>query len=171
MAVFKNRPDEWSRLDWNILQHGAISLYFRHQLLLADTEWLKDHGYHVYGFDCSRWISEEVVHADISKVLNFPDQYGRNMNAFNDHLAELDVPESGGCALRFLMYDLFAARLPTAAQILLDIIEVNSRRFLLTGRRLLALVQSDDPRIRFEPVGACAVMWNYKERLEASRGL
>ena len=71
----------------------------------------------------------------------------------------------------FRRYDSFARSQPQLAQTILDSIETSSRRFLLTGRRLLALVQSDDPRIRFERVGAVPVTWNPREWLDSDRGL
>jgi hypothetical protein len=39
----------------------------------------------------------------------------------------------------------------------------------LIGRRLMCLVQSDDPRITFPPVGATGVGWNEAEWLDAKR--
>jgi hypothetical protein len=36
-------------------------------------------------------------------------------------------------------------------------------------RRFFALIHSNDPDIRFEPVGATAVMWNSEERMGSSR--
>ena len=54
---------------------------------------------------------------------------------------------------------------------ILDVIETTSRGFLLTGRKLLALVQSDDPRIAFERVGARPVNWNPQEWLPSDRGV
>jgi len=40
---------------------------------------------------------------------------------------------------------------------------------MLTGHRILALVQTDDPDLRFDPVGAASVVWNDAEWLNASR--
>jgi hypothetical protein len=68
-------------------------------------------------------------------------------------------------------FDAFAQHDPRFAHTLLDSIESTSRRFLLVERRLLALVQSDDPRIRFERIGAAPVNWNPREWLDADRGL
>jgi hypothetical protein len=42
---------------------------------------------------------------------------------------------------------------------------------LLLGQRLLALIQSDDPRIRFERIGAVPVNWNPREWQDSDRGL
>jgi hypothetical protein len=45
----------------------------------------------------------------------------------------------------------------------------HSRTAALFGRRLMCLVQSDDPHIRFEPVGATPVAWNDAEWLNSKR--
>lgn len=50
-----------------------------------------------------------------------------------------------------------------AARILLDIIADRARQAAVPGRRLIGLVHSNDPQIRFEPVGAMPVMWNSDE--------
>jgi len=62
-------------------------------------------------------------------------------------------------------------RIPAVAWHVLDIVEVNSRRFSLFGRRLIALVQSDDPSLSFDPVGARPVVWNPREMFAWWRGL
>lgn len=51
----------------------------------------------------------------------------------------------------------------------LDIVADRARGAALFGHRIMALVQSDDPDIAFEPVGAMAVMWNAAEALDSSR--
>jgi hypothetical protein len=75
----------------------------------------------------------------------------------------------GGVVLELRHFDAFARAEPRFAHTILDSIESTSRRFLVTGRRLLALVQSDDPRIRFERVGAMPVNWNPREWLDSDR--
>ena len=171
MAAFTGDPDETTRLDWRILQNGAICLYFQRHILDEDVAWLREHGYEVHEFDCAQWTSESEFHADVSRELGFPAWYGRNLDAFNDSLSDLVVPDAGGVALVLGRFDLFTQRLPNVAWHVLDIVEVNSRRFLLFGRRLVALVQSDDPAISFDPVGARPVMWNPREWLARRRGL
>src|SRR5687767_14438090 len=105
-------------------------------------------------------MSEADFHTDVSKALGFPDFYGRNLDAFSDSLSDIVIPDEGGTALILYRYDLFAERLPDVAWHVLDIIEINSRRFLLFGKPLIALIQSDDPSISIAPVGARSVMWN-----------
>jgi hypothetical protein len=107
----------------------------------------------------------------VSRALSFPAYYGKNLASWIDCVAELPVPDESGTALVFRRYDAFAKTQPQLAQTILDSLEMTSRRFLLTGRRLLALVQSDDPRIRFERVGAMPVTWNPREWLDTDRGI
>ena len=171
MTVFRNEPEDFDRLDFTLLQNGAVTLYFRPQVLAADVEWLKDHGYRVDSFNCSASIGESEMHGELSSRLEFPGYYGRNLNALNDCISDLEVPDEGGRVLVFNKYDSFAATLPHVALSVLDIMEDNSRQLLLFGKRLIILVQSDDPAISFERVGGRAVMWNSGESLNSSRGL
>jgi RNAse (barnase) inhibitor barstar len=171
MAIFRNEPEEFQRLDWMLLQDGAVTLYFRQQVLAEDVEWLKRHGYLVDSFECSSWIDESEMHEALSRGLEFPDYYGRNLNALNDCIGDIEIPDAGGRVLVFNQYDLFAARFPDVAWSILDIMETNSHRLLLFGLRLIVLAQSDDPKISFAPVGGRPVTWNTREWLDTSRNL
>lgn len=174
MGFFKrkqHRPEEPARLDWQLMERGAIALYHKPQVLAHDAAWLRQQGYRVLELEAAAWNEPADFHADAQRVLAFPPHYSRNLMGWVDCLAELDVPDEGGVAIQFRQFDRFAAAQPQLAQTILDSIESTSRRFLLTGRRLIALVQSDDPRIRFERVGALPVTWNPREWSEADRGL
>ena len=46
MAIFRNDED-LQRLDWELLQNGAVTLYVRPEVLAEDIEWLKRHDYRV----------------------------------------------------------------------------------------------------------------------------
>lgn len=167
-ASFINRR----RLDYDLLRNGAVNLYFSQNILAEDIAWLNSHGYRIYVLNAASWLSEDDFHRDASNVLGFPGYYGKNLNAFNDCLSEIEVPDSdGGCAIQFLGFDKLAGLHPGLAHAILDILETTSRRFLLTGQRLIALVQSDDPLISFEHLGCLAATWNPKEWLNKNRGL
>src|ERR1044072_5062261 len=152
-------------------QDGAVPLYFRPEFLAEDAVWLKAHLYRLDEFDCSSWDSVEAMHEAVAKGLEFPDYYGRNLDGLNDCLRDIEIPEASGRVIVFHRYDLFASKFPRESYHLLDIIETNSRLHLLLGRRLLALVQSDDPTISFDSVGAHPVSWNRREWLNKRRGL
>ena len=174
MAFFKRKekaPAEVERLDWRLLERGAVALYYKSNVLSQDLAWFRQQAYVIHELDAASWASPADFHADVQRVLKFPSYYGRNLASWVDCVAEIEVPDESGMALVFRHYDAFAKAHPQLAQTILDSLETTSRRFLLTGRRLLALVQSDDPRIRFERVGAMPVTWNPREWLDSDRGL
>lgn len=172
MVFFKRKekaPTEPERLDWRLLERGAIALYYKSSILSADLGWLRQAKYVVHEMNGAGWDTPAAFHTDAQRSLGFPDYYAKNLASWVDCLAELPVPDEGGTALVFRRYDAFAKAQPQLAQTILDSIESTSRRFLLTGRRLIALVQSDDPRIRFERVGALPVTWNPREWVDSER--
>ncbi len=170
MAIFHGDEDI-NRLDWRLLQNGAINLYYRLSILEEDIAWLVDHGYLVHEFDCTTWTSQSDFHDAISAKLNFPSYYGQNIAAFNDCLSEIEIPDNGGSVLVFHRFDRFMTYEAEFANWVMDVIQHNSRVHSLWGRRLLALVQSDDPRLELKPVGACSAHWNDREWLNSARGL
>ena len=169
---FKDVSDNWAqRLDWRILQNGPIALYFNPKILDDDITWFENQQYVICSFDCSTWKTVDDFHRDVADILKFPEYYGKNLDAFNDCLGDIHLLDNGGCILKFLHFDYFLTRFPEVAWNILDIVADNSRRFLFQGKRLIGLVQSDDPRIELKPVGATPVIWNPQEWLSANRGL
>ena len=159
------------RLDVQLLQSSAVTLYHKANLLSHDIAALQQFGYRVYTLDAALWQSAADFHAAARREFAFPDYYVANLASWIDCLGELDVPHEGGVVMQFRHFDAFSRADPQFAHTLLDSIESASRRFLLLGQRLLALVQSDDPRIRFERIGAVPVNWNPREWLDSDRGL
>ncbi|MFF1875733.1 barstar family protein, partial [Kitasatospora herbaricolor] len=150
-------------------------VFYRRSVLDETTTWLADQGYQVTALDASSWSTEADLHRDIAQVLSFPDSYGRNLDALNDCLRDVVTLDYGwdshatGLVLAFTGYEAFAASCPRPAQTVLDLVAQHSRVAALFGRRLIGLVQSDDPRISFEAVGADPVLWNGAEWLNSSR--
>jgi hypothetical protein len=172
MAFFKRKekaPEVVQRLDWKLLERGAVALYYRSSVLSADLGWFRQQNYVIHEFNAAGWVTPAAFHADAKRVLGFPEHYSSNLASWVDCLPELTIPDESGMVLAFRQYDAFAKAQPQLAQTILDSLESTSRRFLLTGRRLIALVQSDDPRIRFERVGALPVTWNPREWLDSDR--
>jgi len=169
MAVFEK--EYWKRKDWDLLQNGPISLYYRQEVLQNDLEWLREHDYEIDDFNCGEWQTKLDLHEALADQLDFPGYYGHNLDALNDCLCDIAVPDQGGRVIVFHQYDWFFKLLPEVAWHVLDIFASNARIHLLFGKRLIVLVQSDDPRINFKPVGACPVYWNRREWLNSNRGL
>jgi RNAse (barnase) inhibitor barstar len=170
MTVFRDDPSEWQRLDWRLLQNGPAALYFDPRVLDEDVKWLEAHGYGVDLFDCQTWQTEDEAHASLARKLGFPEYYGANLNALNDCLSDLEIVGEGR-ALVLHRFDVAASAMPRFAWHLMDILASQARVKLLTGHRLLALLQSSDPRLELAPVGRTAVMWNPREWLDMNRGI
>jgi RNAse (barnase) inhibitor barstar len=158
-----------------LLINTPVTLFWRHRILEETTGWLSAHGYQVTRLAAAGWTNEEDLHRDIAAALSFPDYYGKNLDALNDCLRDVVDQRYGwaagstGLALVFTGYHAFAGRVPRAAQVVLDLMADASRQAALFGRRLMCLVQSDNPDIRFEPVGATPVRWNDAEWLNRHR--
>ena len=177
MAIFGESP--YNDLDYQILQNGGISMYRNHLYLEEDIQWLTQNRYLIYHMDCTTWVSEAAMHESLQKTLSFPAYYRGNRDALDDCMPDLDIPEDGGASIVLHAYDEYAkgpgsvhgANGSTAAEGLLDIFAGASRRVLLFGKRLITLVQSEDPRIRFDRLGGVSAQWNRREWLNKDRGL
>lgn len=169
MASFRDDGQNYQRVDYRLLQNGAVTLYCRRAYLEEDMAWLVAHGYRIHRWDTSKWHSEAGMHSAIASELTFPDYYGNNLDALYDCLSDLDIPPDAGLALVLDRFDSFARQGHEVAQAILDIAQDASRRYLLFGHRFLVLVQSDDPHIDFGPLGAVPANWNHREWSKESR--
>lgn len=152
-----------------------VTLYWRRELLDGDVARLRGKGFAVVELDASGWTAEEDLHRDIAAALDFPDYYGRNLDALDDCLRDVvdgayGIPsDAAGFVLVFTHYDGFDRACPREAQAVLDILADHGRSAAVLGRRVLCLAHSDDPAIAFQPVGAVPVLWNQAEWLDSWR--
>jgi len=167
MAVFKNNPEDLQRLDYRIFQNGWSSLYWRENVLDTDIHWFRQAGYEVIEFDCTSWTDEAIFHSEIKNKLRFPAYYGRNLDALNDCLSDLEFNEAG----KLIAFRHFQFVDSNLAHNILDIFAGSSRLHLLFGDKLLTLVQVDDPNYEIALVGGCPVLWNGAEWLNSKRSI
>lgn len=151
-----------------ILSDGPVSMYHDIKTLDTDLKWFKENNYTVYDFDASNWTIDQA-HADIKNEMGFPDYYGRNLNAFNDCLSDTYSTDHKGQVIVFRHFDTFFNKDKEFCLGLLDIIADNSRSWLLTGQRLIGIIQSDDPHFYTDKIGGHSPTWNRKEWLNADR--
>jgi RNAse (barnase) inhibitor barstar len=161
--AFQHERD-YQRLDYQLLREGALSLYLNQYILADDITWLKAHGYLIDSFDCALWSDESKMYKEFAQKLAFPSYYGENLDALNDCLCDIEVPEQSGRVLVFYKFDVFNANFPKVAWNLLDIIEHNSRFYLLNGKRFLALIQSSNHLTNLTNFGCHFLKRNPKER-------
>jgi hypothetical protein len=175
VSAFDPESDLLQDVAYRLMAFAPVSLFWRRAVLEDTIAWLIDHGYQVVRLDASTWESDKDLHREIARALDFPDYYGENLDALNDCLRDVTEYRYGarrdatGLFLVFTGYDVFAARSPRSARIVLDIIVGRSRAAALVGHRMGCLVQSDDPTIRFEDLGAESARWNDAEWADADR--
>jgi len=169
MTSFRDDDQTYQRVDYRLLQNGAVTLYCRRAYLEEDIAWLVARGYRLHRWDTSKWRSEAEMHAAIATELAFPDHYRRTLDDFYDCLCDLDIPPDAGLALVLDRFASFARQRRGVAEAILDIAQDVSRQYVLFGHRFLVLVQSDDPQIEFEPLGAVPANWNHREWSKKSR--
>ncbi|MGE7770632.1 barstar family protein [Viridibacillus arvi] len=157
--------EKWREL----IQNGSIILFWDTKILERNLKQLECDGFEIYSFDCSLW-NEKNFHEEFASTLNFPDYYGKNLNAFNDCLSDI-LPKKTGFILTFKNYDVFTKRYPDIAYDILDIIQLNAWRNLIEGNVLLGFVQSNDGNFPMPPVGGMSPCWNSNEWLDKNRAL
>lgn len=161
--------------DLRLALGGPVTMFFRASVLEETQEWLAAHGYDVVTVDAEAWVSPGDMQDAMAMALSFPDYYGRNLDALNDCLSDVAAGAYGttesatGLVLVILRFDAFAHREPVVAHALCDIFATQARGAALFGRRMMCLLQSDDPRLTIPPVGSSPVLWNPAEWLDSKR--
>jgi RNAse (barnase) inhibitor barstar len=171
MAAFDPNADTEKNLDWRILRDGGVSLYRSESYLSDDIAALEAAGYRLIRFNCSTWRTPAKMHDELEEALHFPAYYGRNFNALWDCLQDIEVTNAGGLLIVLDGFAGFAnGSNHDAAKGLVDIFARASRYHALMGRRLITLIQSDDPNMRLDGLAAVDACWNRREWLSKARG-
>ena len=154
--------------DIEILKDGPICKYFKNGVLDEDLAWFNNNNFEVKEMDCRNW-NRKNVHQKLKTALDFPDYYGENLNAFNDCLADLYDKKHKGLILVFRNFDNFVEEDGIFAEGILDNIAEESRIWLLTGQKLIGLVQSNNPDLNFPKLGGISPSWNSSEWFDSDR--
>jgi hypothetical protein len=75
MAFFKRKekaPAEVQRLDWKLLERGAVALYYKSSVLSGDVGWFRQQAYTIHELDAGAWSAPAEFHADAQRAFNFP---------------------------------------------------------------------------------------------------
>ncbi|KQW71387.1 hypothetical protein ASE17_00330 [Phenylobacterium sp. Root77] len=163
--------DDKLRADWELLAHGAVTLFWRKRLFDDAKEALRALDYRLVEVLCT---TSDQFTADVGFGLNWLGQFGYepwtgNLDALNDGLRDPPFGPTGCLALCLEGFHQLIAENPTLANGVLDVIEYQSRNQLLIGRRLLALVQTNDGSFHAAALGARGATWNQAEWLNSSR--
>ena len=160
--------EEKTARDIEILRNGPICKYFKNSILDEDLIWFSNSNFEIIEMYCQNW-SRKNAHEKLKLALNFPDYYGENLDAFADCLSDMYNKRYRGLILVFRRYDHFVEEDGKFAEAILDIIARESRAWLLSGQKLIGLVQSDNPDLNFPKLGGTSPDWNAAEWLNEYR--
>lgn len=164
MNFEKNKVD----LGIEILSNGPICMYYKNNLLNEDINWFSNRNYEVFDINTKNWTSKNA-HTRLKNELGFPDYYGENLNAFDDCLDDMLNPKYEGLILIFRNFDDFVFEDHKFAEGILDIIAYNSRSWLVKGKKLITLIQSNNPNLHFQKLGGVKPFWNSSEWFDSDR--
>ncbi|MFK7908145.1 MAG: barstar family protein [Chitinophagales bacterium] len=154
--------------DIEILKNGPICMYFKNSILDEDYNWFYYNNFELIDINTRNW-NRRNAHQNLKIALNFPDYYGENLNAFHDCLEDLYNKRYRGLILVFRNFDNFVEEDKIFAESILDIITRESRIWLLTGQKLIVLIQSNDPHLEFPELGGTSPSWNSSEWFNSDR--
>jgi hypothetical protein len=164
---------DFERADWPLLKNGSINLFISESILEEAKNQLRALEYEVA--DVS-YDSVEGFRLAMTNILQWQDQFGYspwngNLDALVDAFVSFPFPPSKAAAICVTNYDKLNRDDAGLARVFLDIIEYQSRNYLLRGCRLIALIQTNDPSLFIENLGARSTHWNQKELFLKDRGL
>ncbi|MBO0901164.1 barstar family protein [Cellulomonas sp. zg-ZUI222] len=175
MAAFDRDADITHAVDFRIARAGGVVLCRRPQVLEDAVRSLVDLGYDVVYLNAADWRAAPTMYGDLASALQFPEHFGRNLDALRDCLDDVAHGDYGwrvgstGLALVVAGFDVYRQRLPEEALALADVLAATSRTALLYGHRILSLLRVDDPGFRIGPVGGVGVPWHDAEWLDRDR--
>lgn len=161
--------DEDENLDWSIMRDGPIVKYFSSDILKDHIDQLEKMRYRIIEVSTLMWTKDNF-HKKIRDAFDFPDYYGENLAAFKDCLGDMFDRKFNGLAIVFRHFDSFHSKEQDLSEGILDAIFSESWAWLLTGKKLMALVQSDDPDFEIGMIGGFNPSWNGMEWLNSRRG-
>lgn len=165
---------DFQRADWPLLQHASVNLFWNRDILADACDDLKHLGYGIAEVTCRAGLP--CFYEQVSTTLNWQEQFGYspwngNLNALNDGFRDYPFGPSRRSALVFDGFHLLVEEDKAFAHALLDIVESSARDYLLRGQILVTLVQTDDNRYECPPIGSRHAGWNFREWMDAHRGI
>ena len=157
--------------DWPFLREGAVTLFWRKELFESARRQLLAAQYDLFVVSC---LKMQEFRGRMSEALRWTEQFGYepwtgNLDALNDGFRTVPFGPSRKFGLCLEDFDALVRSDARLAQGVLDIIEYNARDHLLSGCRLLALVQTNDPDYDAQNLGARHANWNRDEWLISAR--
>lgn len=160
--------DEDESFDWLMMRRGPIQKYFSPEVLKKNIDELERMRYQIIDISVSNWTNDNA-HKRIREAFNFPDYYGENRAAFRDCLDDKFDRKQNGLVIVLRHFDNLYLRDKSFSDDLLDDIVKVTWTWLLAGKKLITMVQSEDPDFEIDKVGGFEPLWNGNEWANSAR--
>lgn len=154
--------DESESFDWLLIRNGPIIKYYSKNVLEEDVLVLEKGGYEIFQSSMLNWNIDNYQ-IKISQFLNFPTYYGENFNAFKDCLDDKFNTRYKGLVIVLTEIDDFYLKNKEIFSSILSSIIFVSWIWLLTGQKLILLIQTENPNLETGSIECFAPSWNEKE--------
>ena len=171
MAAFSTDDQLNGDLAFRLVQDGPLTLFHDPSVLAGTLDELRGTGYRVVTVEAGSCATVTDLLDRFARAFDFPDYFGRNMNAFHDCMRDVADGYTGsatGLVITLGRYDDFLLRHGPVGGLFLDMIADVCRLGALFGHRMMCFVQSDDPSSEIPPVGFTALGWNHLEQRRRS---
>ena len=153
---FKNEPETWARLDYEIMMRGFLKPYGDYSKLKNDIEWFTAQNFKIIEFDCTEWTSFDRIHFELSSKIDYINGTGYAWGCLDESLDELEIKENGLVVL-FDNFDFISYKM---REILIDCFVKSARRHVLFNEKLIILIKVDRNRkFELKPFGATNFCW------------
>jgi len=161
------------RADWQLLRDGAVTLFWNKDIFHKAMNSLRDLDYRILELP---YETMPKFCESVSNSLKWKQQFGYtpwtgNLDALNDGIRGEPSASSDDTAICLSGFHNMVRDDSEWATALLDILEYQSRNYLLFGQRLIILVQTDNPNYQCKKIGGRQVQWNHEEWFDKSRGI
>jgi hypothetical protein len=153
--------DETDRFDWKLLQSGGVNLFLKMEDFERAIGNLFDLNYRIHRL-CFENTAQ--IERDVSVMLKWEELFGYfpwdgSANALDDAFYDEPLNSCDDCAICIENFDAWVTLDEQSSFYFLDILERHSRNYLLYGKRLIGLIQTNDPTYRCRGIGSTDATW------------
>lgn len=143
MSTFKESPDLYKQIDFQIVRNGFIRFYQNAGELGNDVIELDKSGYTITEFNC-HGISNLLE--QFNGYFHFPPYFRNNLDALNDYIQDIGI---SGVGLVIVLRNLDNLK-KEDCEALLEILVSQAQMNFIIGKRMLILAHSSGIAFRME---------------------
>ncbi len=93
MAAFDKSAELSHPVDYQLVVNGFVSMFWAQHVLDTTLQWLSARDYQLVTLQAGEWRQTKDLHQAFAEALDFPNYYGKNLDALNDCLRDVALGE------------------------------------------------------------------------------